>query len=241
MASSIKPPERRGESLAQARAVVRRTVAEAHDRPSLVTEIACDVGAEILEGIRAPGEDLNSVDLSRRYDTSRTPVREALMLLEKEGLIEVPPRRRPRVMVLRLQNVRDIYRTRAVLLELVAGEVARTVTAEQLATLTEIVEQMDSAYRAGALGPYIWADVEFYDLTTRIANNPIAKRIVDSLLLRTIPMRRLSLAQGTRLRDSLADHRHLLQAYGNHDATLAAALIRSNHFNALSALETCLV
>ena len=82
--------------------MVRRTVAEAHDRPSLVTEIACDVGAEILEGIRAPGEDLNSVDLSRRYDTSRTPVREALMLLEKEGLIEVPPRRRPSVMVLRL-------------------------------------------------------------------------------------------------------------------------------------------
>ena len=227
-------------SLAQARAVVRRTVAESHDRPSLVTEIACDVGAEILEGIRAPGEDLNSVDLSRRYATSRTPVREALMLLEKEGLIEVPPRRRPSVMMLRLQNVRDIYRTRAALLELVASEVARVVSPEQLAALGEIVEQMEHAFKAGTLGPYIWADVEFYDLTTRIANNQTAKRIVDSLLLRTIPMRRLSLAQGTRLRDSLADHRHLLQAYENRDATLAAALIRSNHFNALSALEKCL-
>lgn len=228
------------DSLAQARAVVRRTVAETHDRPSLVTEIACDVGAEILEGVRAPGEDLNSVDLSRRYDTSRTPVREALMLLEKEGLIEIPPRRRPSVMVLRLQNVRDIYRTRAVLLELVASEVARTVSAPQLAALTGIVEQMDAAYHAGTLGPYIWADVEFHDLTTRIANNQTAKRIIDSLLLQTIPMRRLSLAQGTRLRDSLADHRHLLQAYENRDSTLAAALIRSNHFNALSALEKCL-
>ena len=44
-----------------------------------------------------PGADLNSVELATRFGTSRTPVREALMLLEKEGLVEIPPRRRPRV------------------------------------------------------------------------------------------------------------------------------------------------
>jgi hypothetical protein len=74
-----KEPDAR--SFARAEAVVRRIVAERHDRPSLVSRIACEVGAEIIEQLRQPGDDLNSVELSRRYHTSRTPIREALMLL----------------------------------------------------------------------------------------------------------------------------------------------------------------
>src|SRR3954471_18207049 len=76
------------QSLARAEGVVRRIVAERHDRPSLVSQIACEIGAEIIGGIRQPGDDLNSVELARRYRTSRTPIREALMLLEKEGLVD---------------------------------------------------------------------------------------------------------------------------------------------------------
>ena len=76
-------------SFARAREVARAIVAERHDRPSLVSNIACDVAAEIIEGQRSPGDDLNSVELSRRFRTSRTPIREALMLLEKEGLVQI--------------------------------------------------------------------------------------------------------------------------------------------------------
>src|SRR3546814_1769546 len=64
---------------------------------SLVGRIAADVARAITEGRLTPGADLNSVELAARFGTSRTPVREALMLLEKEGLVEIPPRRRPRV------------------------------------------------------------------------------------------------------------------------------------------------
>ncbi|MFZ9950327.1 MAG: hypothetical protein ACO3FX_12130, partial [Gemmobacter sp.] len=61
-------------SLARSEEVIRGIVA-AHDGPaSLVADIACEIGAEIVEGIIRPGQDLNTVDLSRRYDTSRTPV-----------------------------------------------------------------------------------------------------------------------------------------------------------------------
>ncbi len=217
--------------------MVKRIVAEAHDRPSLVTEIACDVGAEILEEIRAPAEDLNSVDLSRRYRTSRTPVREALMLLEKQALIDVPPRRRPRVTVLRPADVRDIYRTRTALLEMMTSDLARDITPAQIAALTAIVGRMQSACEQNQLGAYIWGTVEFQDCNTRLANNPTAKRIIDSLLLRTIPTRRHSLKQSGRMAESLADHRHLLEAYRHHDSNLAAALTRSNHMKALAALE----
>jgi DNA-binding GntR family transcriptional regulator len=190
-------------SFTRALAVARAIVAERHDRPSLVANIACEIAAEIIEGLRQPGDDLNSVDLSRRYRTSRTPTREALMLLEKEGLVDIPPRRRPCVASLAMDEVRDIYRARD-------------------------------------LNGYVWANVDFYDRNTQLANNRAVKRILDSLLLRTLRLRRLSLSQPGRLQKSLDDHIRLVKAYEDGDANLAAALIRSNHINALTALEKCL-
>jgi DNA-binding GntR family transcriptional regulator len=227
-------------SLAQAKSVIGRIITEASDRPSLVSRIACDVGAEILEGIRSPSDDLNSVELSRLYKTSRTPVREALMLLEKEGLVEVPPRRRPRVIRLSIAEVREIYRVRATLLELVAVDVARYASDAEVAELVALVRDMAAAHDQGDLSLYVWANVAFHHRNTQLARNRTAKRIIDSLLLRTLPLRRLSLSQTGRVGASLAEHFALVRAYEAHDPNLAAALIRSNHMNALAMLERCM-
>lgn len=225
-------------SLARAEAVVRRVVAERHDRPSLVSQIACEIGAEIIEGVRLPGNDLNSVELSRRYRTSRTPIREALMLLEKEGLVDVPPRRRPRVITLSIVEIREIYRARAALFELIAGDVARFASADDIASLRPLLAAMERGYRSRNLDAYVWANVDFYDRNTQLANNRTVKRMLDSLLLRTCRLRRLSLSQPGRMQESFDDHARLMRAYEDRDAKLAAALIRSNHINALAALES---
>ncbi len=221
-------------------AVARAIVAERHDRPSLVSNIACEIAAEIIEGLRQPGDDLNSVELSRRYRTSRTPIREALMLLEKEALVDIPPRRRPRVACLAMAEVRDIYRARAALFELIATDVARSVTTEGIAALRAALAEMERTCHSGDLNGYVWANVDFYDRNTQLANNRAVKRILDSLLLRTLRLRRLSLSQPGRMQRSLDDHIRLVRAYEDRDANLAAALIRSNHINALAALEKCL-
>src|SRR6185437_10915614 len=123
------------ESLAQAETIVRRIVAQQHDRPSLVPEIAVKLGAEIVEGLRPPGSDLNSVDLARRFKTSRTPIREALLLLERQGLITIPPRRRPSVFEFDLPQIREIYQVRGRVLELVAEQIASNATEEDLEKL----------------------------------------------------------------------------------------------------------
>jgi DNA-binding GntR family transcriptional regulator len=225
-------------SLQRAEAVVQRLIAERHDRPSLVARIACEVGARIVVGRLVPGDDVNSVELSRRYQTSRTPVREALMLLEKEGLVDVPPRRRPRVVTLSIGEIREIYRARAALFELIASDTARYASSEEIASLRALLDAMERGYRRDDLDDYVWANVDFYDRNTHLANNRTVKRILDSLLLRTLPLRRLSLSQPGRLARSCDDHRRLMQAYEDRDANLAVALIRSNHINALAALET---
>lgn len=224
-------------SLAKAQLVIRRIIASRDDRFSLVTQIAIEVGGEIIEEVLPPGHDLNSVDLAKRYKTSRTPIREALMLLEKEGLVDVPPRRRPRVMVLDMPTISEIYRTRATLLELVAAEVAGNATEEEIARLTAQIKLMEHAGQADDLRAFLWHMIEFHDLNLSASKNQTAKRIIESLLLRTIQLRRRSLSTPGRMMVSLEDHRRLVQAYENRDGNLAAALIRSNHMYALRNIE----
>ncbi len=230
-------PSSQSASFLNAVLVVRRIVAEHHDRPSLVSRLACELGAEIIENIRQSGEDLSSVELAERYETSRTPIREALLLLEKEGLVRIPQRRRPHVAVLDIGEVREIYRVRAVLFGTVASDVALLRSEGDLAALREVVGQLGAAHEAQDLSAYLWANVEFYNRLTFAANNHTAKRILDSLLLRTLRLRRLSLSQPRRREKSMAHHVQLIAALEEHDAPLAEALVRSNHLQALATLE----
>lgn len=225
------------ESLERARNVIQRIIASHDDRFSLVSRIAVDVGAEVIEDVAIPGHDLNSVDLAKRYNTSRTPIREALMLLEKEGLVDIPPRRRPRVKVMDIKTIREIYRTRATLLEFIASDVALYAHDEEIAKLRAQVDKMEEACLNNDVRSYVWAIIEFHDLNSDASHNMTAKRIVESLLLRTISLRRWSLSQPGRMPESLDDHRRLVKAYENRDAHLASALVRSNHIAALKRIE----
>jgi DNA-binding GntR family transcriptional regulator len=90
------------------RTIISRVLTRGETHASLVIDIACTIGAEILDGALPPGRDLNSVDLARRFGSSRTPVREALVMLEKQGLVEIPPRRRPHVAEHDRDEVREI-------------------------------------------------------------------------------------------------------------------------------------
>jgi DNA-binding GntR family transcriptional regulator len=234
---TASPPSSQSESFMNAVLVIRRIVAEHHDRPSLVSRVACEVGAEIIENIRQSGEDLSSVQLAERYETSRTPIREALLLLEKEGLVRIPQRRRPHVAVLDIVEVREIYRVRAVLFGAVASDAARHRSEDDLATLRDLLSRLEAAHDAHDLSAYLWANVEFYNRLTLAARNVTAKRILDSLLLRTLRLRRLSLSLPGRMEKSMAHHVQLMNAVADQDAALADVLIQSNHLHALAALE----
>ena len=221
-------------------AVIRRVAAKDDERSSLVTEIACVVGAEILEGMRRPGSDLNSVELARRFRTSRTPTREAVVILEKEGLVEILPRRRPRVANLSISEIREIYRVRAAMLGLIAAEVVRLATDEEIAELRRILQTMERAANAGDRDGYYWGNVGFHERFADMAHNKTLQRILETLVLRSLRLRRLTLTQPERMQRSLADHIRLVGALEDRDGELASALIKANVLGALKLLEQLL-
>ena len=220
--------------------IIRRVVSKDDERSSLVDDIACVVGAEILEGLRHPGSDLNSVELSRRFRTSRTPTREAVVILEKEGLVEILPRRRPRVADLSISEIREIYRVRAAMLGLIAAEVARLATDADIAELRTILGEMERADTAGDRDGYYWANVNFHERFADLARNKTLQRILESLALRSLRLRRLTLSTPGRSHRSLTDHARLVGALEDRDGELASALIKANVLGALKLLEQLL-
>ena len=224
-------------SFGRALRIIERVLGHRYDRPSAVTRIACEIGAEIIEGLRAPGAALGTVDLAGRHETSRTPIRDALMLLEKEGLIEMPPRRKARVATIALSELGDIYRVRAALFEAIVADVVQRATPEDQAALARTMAEMRAAAAAGDLSGFVWSNVDFYALLSATSRNRTAARLVESLLLRTLRYRRRSLSLPGRMHSSLDRHAQILDAIAQRDTALAKALIRSNHLHALRALE----
>ena len=235
-----RPTGEQQSTLERFQATIRRVVSKDDDRSSLVDDIACVVGAEILEGLRRPGSDLNSVELARRFRTSRTPTREAVVILEKEGLVEILPRRRPRVADLSILEIREIYRVRAAMLGLIAAEVARLASDAEIGELRGILTEMERTAHANDRDGYYWSNVAFHERFADLAKNKTLKRILESLALRSLRLRRVTLSSPGRMGRSLADHTRLVGALEDRDGELASALIKANVLGALKLLEQVL-
>jgi DNA-binding GntR family transcriptional regulator len=206
-------------------------------REPAVAQVATWIGLGIVEGRLKPGQDLNSVDLANRFSSSRTPVREALMLLESEGLVEIRARKRPRVASFTPERVREIYFVRRHLLGLVGGLVAERVTDDDLDDLRSRLAVMEESARAGDLDGYFWGHVDLQSRYVEIAGNEILGDILDTLALRTLVLRRASLAHEGRLDASVADQVRILDAITARDGELTAMLLSRATDAALAAID----
>jgi DNA-binding GntR family transcriptional regulator len=205
---------------------------------SIAEEIAITLATEIIEGRLVPGDDLNSVELAKTFESSRTPVREALFVLEREGFVEIPARRRPHVARHSLAEIRELYMLRAELYGMVSREVVRVATANDLELLHGHQAALAQAVDDEDVDAYFWVNVQFRNTEADIACGQTMRRVLDTLGLRALQLRHLSLSQPGRLHRSLADHGRLLQAYEDRDATLASALTRSLVLRGFAAIES---
>jgi DNA-binding GntR family transcriptional regulator len=203
---------------------------------SLVIRIADEIGRSIIEGRLRPGGDLNSVELSKKFNTSRTPVREALLLLSKEGLVDMYPRRRPRVSTISLQEIREIYAIRVALNSVASEQIVATASDADLERLAQLLPALRAAEQRGDVDGYFWGTVEFRDCELEICNNVYLRRMLDSLRMRMHQLRRMGLSVASLAR-ARGDIERLVLAYRDRDAHLAVAINRSIVLSALGQIE----
>jgi DNA-binding GntR family transcriptional regulator len=181
----------------------------------------------ILEGVLQPGERLRAEALAQRFGTSRTPVREALLQLEAQGLVEVEPNRGAVVRAFDADDLRDLYEVRALLEPQAAARAATRIS-------TEDIQRLEALCQADDL---IVANDAFHRIILEAARSP---RLTEAMRAASgIPrsFRSVFWHDARQREESLMCHRRLVAAFKTRDAQLAEAVMRMHILGAIAFLE----
>lgn len=185
-------------------------------RPQLSEEVATHLRDLIMSGTIRPGEFIRLEEVAAELGVSITPVREALLMLRGEDMVELEPRRGYVVAPLSRQDVHDLFRLQADLAGELAARATTAITPAGLAELNEVQQALVEAVGAGRLDDIEHLEFEFH----RIINRAAEARKLSWFLhaaTRYTPARFYSSDQGWRTA-MLTDHRSLLAALGQRDA-----------------------
>jgi len=185
-------------------AVAFRLFSDGSQRTLTVPEqIASQVGDRIISGALPPAARIVEQDLAAEFEVSRGPIRDAIRLLEREGLVTVLARRGAIVTALSADEVKDIFEIRAGLFEIVARKVADARDPDLLALLKAGIARLA---RLAAMkdddGAYAETSYRLSILSARSCGNERLARMIDSLSLQTLRYSKLSLKSGTRRKQS---------------------------------------
>lgn len=138
--------------------------------------------AEIRSNALAPGYQAPEPELAMRLGVSRTTVREALIRLEADGLVQLIPRRGALVLPIKAEDMREIYEILTALESDVAASLAaRKLTAHDLNPLRDAMDRMQDALERKALDDWAEADDQFHSSLLALHGNRRLMAIVQSL------------------------------------------------------------
>ena len=135
----------------------------------------------ILKGELSPGDRLMEIPLAEKLGVSRTPVREAIRLLEREGLAITIPRRGAQVARMTEKDLSDVLEVREALDELAAEKACKNMNDEIIEKLSAAMDEFKRAARSDDIKVIVEADEAFHHIIYEAADNPRLLSIVDNL------------------------------------------------------------
>jgi DNA-binding GntR family transcriptional regulator len=167
---------------------------------SLAEQIATQLAESIINDVYVPGTRIHEVAVSKRFQVSRGPVREALRILENAGLVSIQSRRGAIVTDLSVAEVEDIFEIRAVLVGLAARRLARDCPPETLSQMEERVAELQGLNKQAQQNPvrYVSISQELSFLLCAGTGSERLTSIVYSLFHQTIRYTRIGLSTPER-------------------------------------------
>lgn len=114
------------------------------ERSTITRTVADRLRSEIFSGFLVPAQRLRQEEIAHRLGVSTTPVREALRILQAEGIIQLDPHRGVQVFEPTPEDLTDIYEIRGVLEVLAIGGAVSKIDSGTFAKLGELIDEMDS-------------------------------------------------------------------------------------------------
>src|SRR5690349_8889664 len=191
-------------------------------------ELRLQLADEIVRGQLAPGAPLDETDIARRFNVSRTPVREALRQLAASGLVDARAHRGAVVARPTLERLNGMFEAMAELEALCAGLAAERMTATERARLEAIHEELRVLSHAGNPERFHFVNERFHNAIYSGSQNDYIAEMTLATRVRVQPFRRAQFRNLGRLAKSHAEHDRVVVAIMRGDRNGAASAMRAH-------------
>ncbi|PPG30752.1 GntR family transcriptional regulator [Pseudoclavibacter sp. RFBG4] len=197
-------------------------------RDSVRQRVAAELRAALIGGELAPGQVYSAPALAARFASSATPVREAMLELSRDGMVEVLPNTGFRVTEVTRAELDNLAEVRRLLEVPVMGDIAERHSNEDAArirSLRPLVEAMQRAEAANDMVAYLTADTEFHTSFLSLHGNPELVQIVRRARERSRLHNLLPLAEAGQLTTSTLEHGQMIEAALDRDRARMQELV----------------
>lgn len=197
-------------------------------------EAYCKIRDWILEGTLAPGIQLRDKELAEKLGVSRTPIREALLRLEDEGLVQTKPNRSTLVTTIDFHEAFHLYSIVWTLEHLALNQAFGSITDLHIEAMGEANERFLQKMRARDRLGALTADYDFHAIYIALSQNTELEKIIAEVKQK---LKRLDLYYFDKIKDaalSYEEHKKIIQALKNKDLFTALNAVESNWKNSFS-------
>jgi len=167
--------------------------------------------------------------LSERLGVSRTPIREAIAMLEQDGFVKTIPRRGIVVVRRTKSEIVDMIRAWAALESMAARLITTTARKKDISALRDFFKNFTADHRPGDhIEEYSKANIAFHQALLSLSESPVLVDMTNDILLHVRGYRQLTIGRTDRMAVSLPEHLAIIQALEERNTDLAEKLARDH-------------
>jgi len=171
---------------------------------------------------------LDERQLAQEFGISRTPVREAMAQLEREGFVRAVPRRGIYIVRKTKREVIEMITAWAALESMAARLITTNATTEEIAALRRMFAKFENGTLHAKLDEYSEVNIEFHQTIIRMSHNDVLIRLAENLFAHMRMIRMKTIGEQDRADRSIRDHMNIIEALEARDTERAEDLVR-NH------------
>ena len=175
--------------------------------------------------------------LSESLGVSRTPVREAMTLLEQEGFLRMVPRRGIYIVRKSKREIVEMVQMWAALESMAARLATLHATDEEIARLRHMFDQFRDSTPAEHIAEYSDANIAFHQAIVELSKSQIILDTIKNIFIHVRAIRRMTISQSDRASRSIVDHLRIIEALEKRDTELAERLVRDHSLGLAAFVE----
>lgn len=180
----------------------------------------------IIDGVIKPGERIIETEYSNKFQISRTPIREAIRMLELEGLVESQTTGGVIVKTLTREEISEIYKIRIALESLIIEEIIKKINNQDIKKLEKVLKNTKKAFEVKDIEKVFSLFTEFNQILYDIASLPKVTGMINNINLYLKRFRKLSIDNPSRKEEAFEDHVQILEAIKNKELSTAISINR---------------